>query len=230
MTVLSVDTTSKTASVALYRNGSVFSEFSAVTNTHSKSILPMIESILKVNGVNYKDLDLIASAAGPGSFTGIRIGISTVKGISLANGTPCCAVSSLEAIAMSSVCPDSYIVPVIDARNDTVYTSLFRHSRTAGLERLTDDCQVSLQELSVMVSGLDGEVVISGDAAFKASEHMNRHVNITQPLHTASGLALAAVAKWELTEDKSFFSDDNLQPVYLKITQAEKELEGRDGK
>ena len=127
MKILSVDSSAQIATVALLEDGALLAEYSLNNgNTHSETLLPMVETILRDYRVSVSDIDLFACSSGPGSFTGVRIGAATVKGLAFAQNKPCIGVSTLEAIAENlSVCR-GLICPVMNARRSQVYTALFR--------------------------------------------------------------------------------------------------------
>ena len=151
MKILALDTTVKTASVALAevkKNGpELTAEYSMKTSGHSTTLLPMIESILKNTGNTAADVDLFAVSTGPGSFTGIRIGVAAVKGLAFVNDTPCVGVSSLDALAMGFGEIRGIIVPAVDARRNTAYAAIYTSDGQGNVTRLTDDAQWEMAEL-----------------------------------------------------------------------------------
>lgn len=229
MKILGIDTTAKTATVALCNDCELIAEFSTTTSSHSTVILPMIENIFKYCGVTVDDIDLYAVSAGPGSFTGVRIGVSTVKGLAFKNETPCIGVSSLEALAMSFCGIDGIVVPVIDARRDTVYTALFRTQCNGSFSRLTKDEQLTIDELFAMLSQYNETVYFTGDACDKITSRDDCPSCALAPerlkRQSAYGVCRAAYELWISSDDRSKFTDNNLVPIYLKKAQAERELE-----
>ena len=230
MKILALDTTAKTASVALAevkKNGiELTAEYSMKTSGHSTTLLPMIESILKNTGNTAADIDLFAVSTGPGSFTGIRIGVSAVKGLAFVNNTPCVGVSSLDALAMGFGEIRGIIVPAVDARRNTAYAAVYTSDGAGNVTRLTDDAQWEMAELSETVKkyaqelGTD-EIYMPGDAACELSKPVPAQLRYP----TGFGTALAAYNKWKETDDKSAFTEVALAPVYLKKSQAERERE-----
>ena len=153
MKIFACDSTAKTASVALCENNILLAEFTQNGgNTHSETLLPMVESALKTLGLRADDIDLFACSAGPGSFTGVRIGAATIKGLAFAKGKPCVGVSTLEALAYNLVGYEGLICPVMNARRSQVYTALFR-SNGEVLERLMDDSAIAIS-VSLTTEGL----------------------------------------------------------------------------
>ncbi len=233
MKILSLDTSAKTATAALVSDGEIIAEYSIFTSTHSTTLLPMIESVFDLAGISAKDVDLYSVSVGPGSFTGIRIGVSTVKGLAFAYNTPCVGVSALEAMAENFGGIDGIIVPVIDARRDMVYTAIFRSATDGAVERLTDDCQISITELCELLSEYkDTKIYFTGDAYQKLSSHLSVPDNTASTPHklraqSAFGVAAAGMRIWNGTEDKTAFTAASLMPVYLRKSQAEREREER---
>lgn len=240
MKILALDTTAKTAGLALVdvdAKGKVtlLSEYSVRTASHSTTLLPMIESILAVNGLKASDIGLYAAAYGPGSFTGVRIGVSTVKGLAFVNGTPCVGVSALEGMAMGFENIPGLVFPAIDARRGTVYSAAFYSDGEGNVVRLTEDAQLEWDEHVTECMGVaqgypDALFYGCGDGYDIVRENplevspVPAHLRYT----TGYGIALAAWKKYSEAEDKSVFTEAALVPVYLKKSQAERELEEKN--
>lgn len=230
MKILALDTTAKTASVALVEVKKdvpeLIAEYSMKTSGHSTTLLPMIESILKNTGNTAADVDLYAVSTGPGSFTGIRIGVSTVKGLAFVHDTPCVGVSSLDALAMGFGAVRGIIVPAIDARRSTAYSAIYTSDGKGNVVRLTPDAQWEMADLEANVRkyaddlGIEA-IYMPGDTVCLLSNPVP--VQLKYP--TGFGTAAAAYNKWKETEDKSTFTHAALAPVYLKKSQAERERE-----
>lgn len=233
MKVLSVDTSASTATVAIVEDGKIISEYSVVTNTHSTTLLPMIESALNYSGIKAKDIDLYAVSVGPGSFTGIRIGVSTIKGLAFVNNTPCVGVSALEAMAENLRGIEGIIVPAIDARRDMVYAAVFMSDKSGNLTRITPDNQIAISELFDLLKEYNSDnIYFTGDAYDKlcSRDGLPSNIAITPKKlrsQSASGVAAAALRIWNESDDKASFNDAALMPVYLKKSQAEREREER---
>ena len=148
MLILAFESSAKSASVALVKDGELLSQYSQCSAlTHSRTLLPMAEDMLKNAEVKLSEVDLIAVAHGPGSFTGIRIGVSTVKGLSWAADKPCVGVSTLEAMAWHGLLSGGYVCPVMDARRQQVYNALFK-IEDGKPQRITDDRPIALAQLA----------------------------------------------------------------------------------
>ena len=229
MLMLAFESSAKPASVALLRDGELIAQYSQYTAlTHSRTLLPMAEDLLKNSEIKPGDVDVYAVAHGPGSFTGIRIGVSTVKGLSWASGKPCIGVSTLEAMAWNGVSRGGYICPVMDARRSQVYNALFEIKEGIP-ERLCDDRPVSLAELAGELRALPAPVFITGDGAAITAEFLSSE-GIPFELapdnlrwQSAWGVAMAALGKEP-------GNADSLRPVYLRLSQAERERLEREGR
>jgi len=230
--LLSADTSTKICSVALYKDSDFLSEFSSATTSHSTVLLPMIEEMLKANNIKFNEIDVYAVSTGPGSFTGIRIGVSTIKGLAYPYNTACIGVSSLDSLAKNISGIQGIVVPVIDARNDLVYTSVYNASDNK-TEKLTEDSQMSVSDLLQMLEKNYGDAKIhfTGDAARTLYERSvdysiktvilpDRYMNAS-----AYGTGKAALDLIKDKNDLSSFTYQSLNPVYLKKTQAERERE-----
>ena len=159
MKILVIDTSGPVCGTAVMDGEKVYSEFTAQNrNTHSASLMPTIEAALNAAGTEMKDLDAVAAVTGPGSFTGVRIGVATAKGLAHGAGLPCIPVDALEALAASAGDFDGIVCPIQDARAGQVYGAAFRKA-----ERLTGDAPVKLEEYLNTVSALGERFLFIGD-------------------------------------------------------------------
>lgn len=232
MKILAIDTTAKTAFVALgefseYGDPKIIAEYTLETGTHSTTLLPMIESALALTSNKISDIDFFAVSAGPGSFTGVRIGVATVKGLAFVNSTPCVGVSSIDALAYGCAEFEGIIAPAIDARRETVYSAVYFSDGKGKIDKLIDDAQVSFVDLlsSIEEKYPDKRVYMPGDAyKLYAEKYIDRMKNIFPCKDRAGiGAAIMAVGIWNSSDDKSAFTDSALVPMYLKKSQAERE-------
>ena len=231
MLILALDTTSLTASAALWRDEVMVAQYFLNSgHTHSTTLLPMIKHMMETSGVSLDDVDLLACAVGPGSFTGIRIGIATLKGLCVGKNIPCVGVSSLEAMAYGMRGVDGIVCPVINARRTQFYSSLFR-VKNGLVSRLSEDDIVMGADLDSVLSPYDEAVYLVGDGYGAAREFItHKHLKYTPELYrwpTAFAVADAAANIWNNASDKSVFMQDSMSPVYLRKTQAEREREER---
>ncbi len=226
MITLSLDTTAQIASAAIVKNGKTLCEYTVNSgNTHSVTLLPMIKHMLETVKLTTKDIDMYAVSVGPGSFTGVRIGVSTVKGLAFADNVPCVGVSALEAMAENLRGLGGVICPVINARRSQVYTALFK-SEEGRIERLCEDTMLVISELEEKLREFDS-VWFVGDAYDMVSYMTD---NVTPAcLRNVNAVGVANVGEriYNSAEDKSVFTDAALLPIYLKKTQAEREREER---
>lgn len=216
--LLSMDSSAVTASVALTDGNDVIkSEFVNSGLTHSETLLPMITRVM--DGHKFGELDGIAITAGPGSFTGVRIGVATVKGLAFNDDIPCYSVSTLEAIAYNFLGEDTVVCAVMDARRMQFYNALFR-VQNGKIERLCDDRAISLEDLREDVKQYKN-FVIAGDGARLCFQNIaldNCTIADDDKMYqNAVGVAKAA-------QNKNAISPKALMPVYLRQSQAEREL------
>ena len=226
MLVLAFESSAKAASVALVKDGKLLSQYYQCTSlTHSRTLLPMCEDLLKNAELQPEDVDLIACAQGPGSFTGIRIGVSTVKGMAWALDKPCVGVSTLEAMAWNGLNAGKTICCVMDARRNQVYNALFKIEDGRPV-RLCEDRAISLEKLIEDVKQLGQTALLVGDgteitaAAFDQAEVNYQRAPDNLEMQSAWGVAKAA-------EGKESYASQDLLPVYLRLSQAERERQER---
>lgn len=226
MLILALDSTATTASTALVKDSKVLCEYTVnAGNTHSVTLLPMIENMLKTTCTELSDIDLFAASVGPGSFTGVRIGTATVKGLAFSKNVPCVGVSTLEALAYNLRGSGGIICPCMNARRGQVYTALFEDGET--LKRLTDDMAISIEELSQLLCDFEGEVRFCGDGYFLVSHLSDKKTEERLTLQSAVSVALVAEKLYNAAPDKSVFTHASLNPTYLRKPQAEREREER---
>ena len=226
MLILAFESSAKAASAALVRDGRLLAQTVQVSAlTHSRTLLPMAEDLLKNCELKLDAVDLFAVAQGPGSFTGIRIGVSTVKGLSWAADRPCVGVSTLEALAWHGLAAGGLICPVMDARRSQVYNALFE-IRDGKPLRLCEDRPVSLEQLADELAARGESPFLLGDGAALTAEYLKKR---GLPFRLAPddllwqdgwGVAMAA-------QDKPPISGEELLPVYLRLSQAERERQER---
>lgn len=222
--ILGIDSSAITAGCALYKDGKIVAEtFLNTSHTHSETLLPMVSTMLESAKLTLSDLDKIAVTTGPGSFTGLRIGISCVKGMCFGADKPCVPVSTLEAIAYNFVQIDGIICACMDARCKQVYNALFK-SENGVITRICEDRAISAAALSEELAALDERVILAGDGA----ELMNGFTDgkyelapIALRFQRGSGVCLAALDKPEIAAAA-------LMPSYLRLPQAERERLARD--
>lgn len=217
MILLGIDTSGKTASVAVCTENSVLAQTTVYTKlTHSQVILPICKDVLKSAGTELSDVDVIAAAAGPGSYTGLRIGIAAVKAMCFALDKPCIGISTLEALAYNVSLHKGVICAVIAARLDLVYCAVFR-SDGRNVTRLSEDEILPIDELTKRLEAFNEDVVTVGDAAEKLAGERFMPAPPHLKLQLASSLCAAGFTKEP-------YSPDSLEAAYMEITKAEKDL------
>lgn len=223
MITLGIDTTANTATCAVCETGNiekVISEASMNTKlTHSQTLIPMIETVLKNADIKVSDLDNIAVSVGPGSFTGLRIGISAVKGIAFGAKKNCIQVSSLEALAYNFRGNNGIICAVMDARCNQVYNALFRVVYNE-IYRLCEDRAMMIAELSEELKQYDDVIHLTGDGADLVYKTVNwENIKLAQP-HLKFQRAVSVCFA---SSNKNSIRPEQLMPVYLRLPQAERE-------
>lgn len=225
MKILALESSAKAASCAVLCDGELLATaWQATGLTHSRTLLPMVEDMLKNSELTVQDMDAVAVAAGPGSFTGLRIGVAAVKGLAWAAEKPCIPVSTLEAMAWPLAHLEGKIVCAMDARRRQIYHAVFQ-AEGGELKRLREDRAVSLEEAAADLAGLDGPMTVVGDGAglcfdFLTAQGIDcRLAPVHLRLQSAAGVALAACRRWP----EGGASPQALAPVYLRLSQAERE-------
>lgn len=216
--LLSLDSSAVTASVALTDGDRVIkSEFVNSGLTHSETLLPMVKRVMGNN--EFSSLDAVAITAGPGSFTGVRIGVATVKGIAFAGNIPCYGVSTLEAIAYNFVDENCIVCAVMDARRLQFYNAIFK-VENGTVSRLTPDRAISIDDLREEMKQYDS-VIIAGDGAALCGQNIaldNCKIAADDKIYQ-NALSVAKCVK-----NKKPIAPTALMPVYLRQSQAEREL------
>jgi len=230
MLLLAFETSAKAGSVALHDGNALLGESYCNTGlTHSQTLMTMAEDLLKTCGHTPQDVTAVAVAAGPGSFTGVRIGVAAAKGFAWGAEIPCYGVSTLEAMALSLGVHTGYVLPVMDARREQVYTALF-YAENGQLERKTEDRAIALSQLSEEIQKLSAPVYLVGDGSVLCYNTLKSQCPqlILPPEHRmhqrASGVALAALQGHSDGDGKA------LTPNYLRLSQAERERLAREQK
>lgn len=232
MKILAVDTSATAASVAVAEENKLIGEFSINTAlTHSQTLMPMVDELLKNTGLSVNDIYAVAVNTGPGSFTGVRIGVAAVKGIAFPKNLPCISVSTLESMAYNMLGNDCIVCSVMDARCSQVYNALFRVNGCS-VTRMTDDRALSLTDLKNELQNINEKVVLVGDGAVLCSKFLGEELEnimlapFNNRIQTASSVAYAAFKKINNGET---LTADELMPVYLRLPQAQRELNKKLG-
>ena len=233
MLILAFETSAKAASVALHDGQKLLAESYQNTGlTHSQTLMVMAEDMLKQCGFAPQDVSHVAVAAGPGSFTGVRIGVAAAKGMAWGLQVPCYGVSTLEAMAANLGVFEGHVCACMDARRNQVYNALFLADDAAPL-RLTEDRAIALADLKTELEHIDGPIFLVGDGAGVAYQALAGEIpNLVLPpehrMHQrAAGVALLAA---EMIAVGVQADAEALQPNYLRLSQAEREKLERQNK
>ncbi len=224
MKILAIDSTAIVGSCAVLEDEKLLSHFTVNNgNTHSETLLPMIEASLKLLGLTAYDIDIFALAEGPGSFTGVRIGAATIKGLAFGKEKPCIGVSTLEALAENLSSSNGIICPAMNARRNQVYNALFR-CKDGIIQRLTEDRAISVSDLEEELKAFDEPIFICGDGDFLLYESSTKTVEyrfVSENLRHQNGVSvgLCALKKYKNGDVKT---DITIAPTYLRPSQAER--------
>lgn len=227
MKILSVDSSSVSASVAITENGVTLAE-NFINNglTHSQTLMPMVEKSLLDADVSIKDIDLFAITNGPGSFTGVRIGIASVKGMADALNKRCVAVSTLEAIAEPLKNKDCIACAVMDARCNQVYTAIFEKGN-----RLCEDKAVLIDELENDLQKFNKPIIFIGDGAKicyeKLCEILPNCEIANETIRFVHASSIGRLVEDQIKNGEEPINSANLVPFYLRLPQAERELNNK---
>lgn len=220
--ILGIDTSGKTASVAVCDKNTVIAQTTFLTKlTHSQVILPLVEKLLSDAGIALSDVEGFAVANGPGSYTGLRIGISAIKAMCFALDKKCVGISTLESLAYNCIATKGIIIPLMKARNDIAYFAVFK-SDGKKLECLHEDSIAEIEEIKSVVDFSSKNINLVGDYADECFEkYFKEYSNVSvAPAHEKNQLASSLCM---LAQGKELHSPDELNASYLQITKAEKD-------
>lgn len=226
MKVLGIDSSGMTATVALIDENKLIAEYTVNNKrTHSETLMPMIDKVLTSAETNIRDVELLAIAAGPGSFTGLRIGAATVKGLGLSINVPVAAIPTCEGLAMNLSGTDRLVCPLIDARRNQVYTGLYRVSGDMP-EAVIDQTACDISEIVDKINEIGEAVIFLGDGTEIFREYIENSVKVEYSFAKANaalqrGASIAALGLLYQRAGKTV-SVDEFTPVYLRASQAER--------
>ena len=225
MKILAIDSTAKTSTVAILENDTLLALFSAnIQNTHSETLLPMIKSLLETLKLSNDDIDAYAVSEGPGSFTGVRIGVATIKGLAFSRNKPCVGISTIEALSSNMEGFSGIVAPIMNARRGQVYTGAFLN----GVRILADQCMMLTDLLSFLKD--KGECVYfvgDGYSLIEGLEEEYPFIKSTpQLLRYQNAYSVGKLAYKKITEN-NYVTDTELRVEYLRKAQAEREREER---
>ena len=225
MKILALETSAKAVSAAVEENGKVLcSGYQDTGLTHSRTLMPIVEHILKNADLTMADMDAIAVAAGPGSFTGIRIGVSAAKGLAFAVAKPAIGVSTLAAMARNVAFADGLVICAMDARRSQIYNAVFE-AKDGHLTRLTEDRAIALADLAEEMKADPRPKTIVGDGArlcFDFLQNANVPCRLAPPHLVMQNAMSVALEAESLAAEGALTDAQELQPVYLRPAQAER--------
>lgn len=227
MLIFGIDTCCMAATAALVDEKVLLAQ--TVVNhgkTHSQMMMPQVEEMFKLCGIDPKTVDAFAAAVGPGSFTGVRIGVATAKAMAQAAQKPCIAVSTLEALAYSSRYFDGIIAPILDARRNQVYNALF-DCKKGSATRMTPDRALALSELLEELKELNKDVIFMGDGTLVFENEIREALGVrasfapkTTRMNLAGAVAELGLEKFKAGETVAY---GELVPEYVRLSQAEQD-------
>ena len=227
MKLLGIESSGQTASSAIIENDTVLAEMSVKTKlTHSEILLPMIDEIIKKSGIDITEIDALAIASGPGSFTGLKIGAATVKGLGLALDKPVVPVETLEGLAYNIWNAETMVVPLMDARRGEVYWAGYEF-KCGKMNVICEPAAEKIEELISKINESGKEVTFLGDGASAFHEMLEKEVTVSKYFAPASmnlqRAASVASRGLELIKENKAVSADEFVPVYLRKSQAERD-------
>ena len=233
MKILGIDTSSMAASVAVIEDNKLICEYTINTKkTHSQKLMPMIENMLGLSDLNVREIDAIAVCEGPGSFTGLRIGMATAKAIAHVNDIPVIGVNSLEALAANMNLCDKKICSILDAQRNQVYTGRYQYEGT----KLVEIKEIGIQQIDELLEELSqsGEQwILVGEAVYKYEDKIREISNIEIPAasnNVTKAGSLCSVAKVKFDEGKDIFDCYTVNPLYIRKSQSEEQYEEKQRK
>ncbi len=232
--ILAIESSGLVASAAIATETTLLAEYTVnFKKTHSQTLLPMVEEIVSMLGIDLKDLDAIAVAEGPGSFTGLRIGCATAKGLGLALNKPIIPVPTTQGIAVNVYGTEGILCPLMDAKRNQVYTGLYRYNKE-GFIVVEDQMAISIEEIVEKVNKLGESVTYLGDGVEVFASILSEKTTVPfsfAPMHCskqrAGALAMRAI---QLYHAGIVQTAAEHEPNYLRLSQAERELKEKQKK
>jgi tRNA threonylcarbamoyladenosine biosynthesis protein TsaB len=230
--ILSVETSAISASVAVCEDNNILGEFFNNTHqTHSQTLMPMVQALLSNCKIAISDIDAFAVSVGPGSFTGVRIGVSAVKGMAMVHSKKCIAVSTLEAIAHNLKGQNCIACAVMDARCSQVYNALFDVTE-GSISRITEDRALSINDLKKEFAKYNKNIILVGDGAKLCYNYMQeiQHVFVAPEHLLVQRASEVGLLGAEYLNNGISVQASELVPFYLRLPQAERELNNKNSK
>lgn len=228
--ILSVDTCLKSCSVAIHQDEKLIGEFFLNNGlTHSQTLIPMVEGLLKQMGLGVKDVNLFSVVNGPGSFTGVRIGMAAVKGMAFPFETPCVTISSLRALALGAKEFEGIICPCIDARNNQIYNAIFK-ACGGKIERITKNRAIEIDDFINEIQSYEDRIIFVGDAAEMCYNISKKYISNKKMLFLPEEFNTIRAGRvgeeaFKIYSSGCKYSFEEIKPQYLKLSQAERQLD-----
>lgn len=234
MKVLAIDSSGLVASVAIVTEDELLAEYTInYRKTHSQTLLPMLDEIIKITNIDLKDIDAIAISKGPGSFTGLRIGSATAKGLAMVLDIPIIPVATVDGLAYNLYKSDNVICPLMDARRNQVYTGLYKWI-DGEFKVLLEQRPLAIEEISEEINKIAEEVIFIGDGIKVFENQLKETIKVNYsfaPAHLSRQRAGAIGALGIKYYKKGIMTDaDEFVPTYLRMSQAERELASKNKK
>lgn len=230
MLTLAMDTATRTIGLALLDGEEILAElYLNLGHHHAEVLLPALDQLCRLTETGMEKVDLLCCTVGPGSFTGVRIGASTVKGLALATGKPVVGVSTLEALAMNALPSTALICPMLDARKNQVYTGLYREGKKGLPEPV---CSEGLADVDLFVKDLEGEVIFLGDGAIRYGglicETRDKRFTLAGGRHQGIRAGAVGLIGFERYREGKILNPMTFFPRYLRPSEAEVKTQARD--
>ena len=228
MKILGIDTSSNASSVSVIEDNKLICEYTINTKTtHSQKLMPMIENMLSISSININEIDMIAICVGPGSFTGLRIGMATAKAIARVNNLPIIGVNSLEILAGNMNLCDKKICSILDAQRNQVYTGRYKFENGSIVELQPIDV-VEIEKLLEEISNDSEEWILVGEAVYKYEDKIKeiKNIRIPSPSHNVTkASSLCSIAREKYNKNIDIYNCYNINPMYIRKSQAEVQYE-----
>lgn len=229
MKLLAIDSSGMVASVAVLSEDKLIGEYTINNKkTHSQTLLPMIDEMMKMIGMEIDEMDAIAIAAGPGSFTGLRIGSATAKGLAFALNKPIISVPTLEAMAYNLFGTSQLLCPIMDARNKQVFTGMYRYEGDK-LVQVMEQTVMAVEDLCSKINEMNVETIFLGDGVDVYRDMLQEKISTSirfAPAHLKNQRASAvAMCGFRLYQEGKVDTADSHVPEYLRLSQAEREMQ-----
>lgn len=229
MKILAIDSSGLVASIAILSDGTLIAEYTInFKKTHSQTLLPMLDEVVKMLEIDIHEIDAIAIASGPGSFTGLRIGSATAKGLGLALGLPIISIPTVDGLAYNLFGSSKIVCPLMDAKRNQVYTGLYEFI-DGEFKIILNQRAIELDEIIEEINALGREVIYLGDGVLPYIDQIKKKTKVKYSIAPPHQMYQRAAAVAALAE--TYYKNNQMEtalmhePTYLRVSQAERELE-----